>query len=97
MELRIELDDRTIEILARKIAEQIPTKPQKMVYTTSEVAKLLDTNEQKVSMWRREGLLKGIRKGNGWIFRHQEVEKFLVLCDGLEIGTPEKCQEVKRK
>lgn len=96
MELRIELDDLTICKLAEEIAARIPERSGKLVYSTEEIAEELDTNVQKISLWRREGLLKGIRKGNGWIYRAEEVNRFLKLYEGLEIGNAEKCRKVKK-
>ena len=47
-------------------------------------------------MWRREGLIAGLRLGNGWIYRAEEVERFLRQYEGTEIGTTEKCRKEKK-
>ena len=96
MKMTMEFDDQFIETLAEMVAKKIPATPQKMTLTTEEVAQELSTYPQKVSLWRREGLLPGIRSGNTWIFRRETVEEFLKLYEGLEIGTEEKCRKVKK-
>ena len=96
MKMTMEFDDQFIETLAEMVAKKIPATPQKMVYTTEQLAEELGTYPAKISLWRREGLLPGIRSGNTWIFRRETVEEFLKLYEGLEIGTEEKCRKVKK-
>lgn len=95
MELKIELDEKTLDVLAQKISASIAPQ-RKLAYTTEELANELGTYPQKISMWRREGLIAGLRLGNGWIYRAEEVERFLRQYEGTEIGTTEKCRKEKK-
>lgn len=93
MEVKLELDEQTLDMLADRIAGKL-RKPKPLVYTTEQLADLLHTYPQKISLWRREGLIPGIRFGNSWVFRQEAVEQFLEENEGREIGTAEK---IRRK
>ena len=96
MKMTMEFDDQFLETLAEMVAKKIPATPQKMTLTTEEVASELNTYPAKISLWRREGLLPGIRSGNGWIFRRQTIESFLEIYEGCELGSQEKIERVKK-
>lgn len=83
MELKVILDDRTIDQLAEKLAALIG-EPKVLSYTAEDLAEKLHTYPQKINQWRREGRIKGIKKGAGWIYRPEEVDRFLRSREGVD-------------
>lgn len=59
--------------------------------TTDEVARMLHTNKRLVGLWRRKGMLKGIRSSYGYIYRDDWIAEFTDKFAGLEITSEEKC------
>ena len=63
----------------------------KKTYTTKEVAYMLNLQStDKVDLLRKKGVLKGIKKGNGFIFADYVIAGFLHDYEGLDISNEEK-------
>lgn len=59
-------------------------------YTTKQLAKILNlSGTQKVDQLRKAGAIKGIKKGNGYIFTSNEINAFLNDFNGLDISNEE--------
>jgi predicted site-specific integrase-resolvase len=44
--------------------------------TVEQVAAIFGRDTRTIYRWRKGGLIKGIRDGNFWLFRDQEIERF---------------------
>jgi len=60
-----------------------------LTYTTAQLAAELNTTRNLVDILRQEGALTGIKKGNGYIFTHAEIEQFLNEWIGLDMSNRE--------
>lgn len=59
---------------------------EQKTYTTAEVAEIFHTYEDKVNAWRKAGLIKGIKKGRGWIYSSVEIDRFLESVRGKDLS-----------
>lgn len=70
-------------------------------YTTAEIAKMLHVDRHLVGHWRTTGLLSARKLGNNWISTENEINRFLDLTAGLDIGNLQKCriaaQSIKKR
>lgn len=72
------------------ILELLKNQQTLKTYTTKEVAEILNlARTDKIDILRAEGALRGIKKGNGWIYPKFEVEQFLHDYLDLDISNRE--------
>lgn len=64
-------------------------------YTTAEVAEAFRCNVRQISKLRRNGLLKGIRAGHGFVYSEREIETFYDTYAGCDLRTEEKMRFAK--
>lgn len=57
-----------------------------LTYTTQQLAEQLNTSRNLIDILRQEGALTGIKKGNGYIFTHTEIERFLDEWTGMDMS-----------
>ena len=58
-----------------------------IVYTVKEVSEILKTNVTYVNKLRKAGLLRFMKIGS-YKVRKEELERFLLECEGLDITDP---------
>lgn len=75
------------ENLLREILDELHklNMQTKKVYTAEDLADLMHTYVDKVNAWRRAGLITGIKKGRGYIYTSEEVDRFLKSNTGKEL------------
>jgi len=61
-----------------------------ILYSTSDLCKILGVNRAKIEQYREAGLLNGRRFGRGWYFTTNEVSQFLERTSGLDLSNPDK-------
>lgn len=64
-------------------------------YTTADIAAELHCNVRQIGKLRRNGLLKGIRAGHGYVFSEKEIEQFYDTYAGADLSTDEKMKFAK--
>lgn len=58
----------------------------KKVFTTQEVAEICSTYPAKVNIWRKAGLIQGIKKGQEFIYTNIELDRFLKENTGKDLS-----------
>lgn len=66
-------------------------------YSTTDLARELHTDRNKIDLLRNSGLIHGIKIGRGYIFPKQEVDRFLHDLLDQDLSNPESIEEVKGK
>lgn len=69
---------------------------QEMIYTVSEVAKILKTSEDYVYKLQKAGLLRFIKIGR-WKCRKTTLEAFLEKYEGMDITDPFNVKELEHE
>ena len=64
-------------------------------YSTSELAQEFRCNVRQIGKLRRNGLLKGIMAGHGYVFSEKEIERFYDTYAGADLRTEEKMRFAK--
>lgn len=64
-----------------------------ITYNTDEVAYLLGTRRQTITMYREIGILKAIKTGKRYMFSQAEIERFQRDYEGLDISNRLKALE----
>ena len=72
-------------------------KEERLVYSTSELAQVLNTHPNRINMLREEGAITGVRNGKEWIFEKEEAELFLKTFRGMDLSNQAKVKEAVRK
>ena len=75
--------DEVVELL-QSILNRL--EPSELVYTTQELAIKLKTHDQRIDLYRSEGLISSIKNGQGFIFTQQAVDQFLEDFDGMDLS-----------
>ena len=89
-----------MEDLLKEILKEIRSKRHPpLVYTTEELADELHTHAHRINDLRRLGAIEGIKKGTGWIYSAEEVNRFLKEYKGADLGTVKsiKVEVMKRR
>lgn len=64
-------------------------------YTTADIAAELHCNVRQIGKLRRNGLLKGIRAGHGYVFAESDTETFYDRYAGCDLSSEEKMRFAK--
>ena len=64
-------------------------------YSTSELAQEFRCNVRQIGKLRRNGLLKGIRAGHGYVFAESDIETFYERYAGCDLSSEEKMRFAK--
>lgn len=64
-------------------------------FTSQDLADKLHCNVRQIGKLRRNGLLKGIRAGHGYVFSEKEIEQFYDTYAGADLSTDEKMKFAK--
>lgn len=60
-------------------------------YTTADIAEMFHVDRHLVGHWRNTGLLLSRKLGNSWVSTEDEINRFLQLTVGMDIGNRQKC------
>lgn len=64
-------------------------------FTTQDLADKLHCNVRQIGKLRRNGLLKGIRAGHGYVFADSDVATFYERYAGCDLSSEEKMRFAK--
>lgn len=64
-------------------------------YTTADIAAEPHCNVRQIGKLRRNGLLKGIRAGHGYVFAESDIETFYERYAGCDLSSEEKMRFAK--
>lgn len=77
-------------IAAMPVASGSNPQPYKLAYTAEELAEAMSVaDKRKIDEWRRNGLLRGIKTGKGWIYSRNEVAEFMTRYSGMDLSSPQ--------
>ena len=66
-----------------------------LVYTTHELALKLKTHDQRIDLYRNEGLISAIKNGQGFVYTQRAVDQFLEDFDGMDLSSKTAIQIAK--
>ncbi|MSA71335.1 hypothetical protein [Holdemania massiliensis] len=79
--------------LLQSILERL--EPSELVYTTHELALKLKTHDQRIDLYRNEGLISAIKNGQGFVYTQRSVDQFLEDFDGMDLSSKTAIQIAK--
>ncbi|WNH09999.1 helix-turn-helix domain-containing protein [Thalassobellus suaedae] len=74
------VDPELVEAVAKKIIEltgQEVKKPEELVYTVEEVARLSDNSTQTIRIHINKGILKAHKVGKPWLIKESNLKRYL--------------------
>ena len=89
-------DKIALQIESLRIEDKEDAFKKLEMLTQEEVATLLKTSRQNISMLRDVGILKAIKVGQRYLFSIEELQEFQLKYEGFDVGNKVKALEAYR-
>ena len=89
-------DKIALQIESLRIEDKEDAFKKLEMLTQEEVATLLKTSRQNISMLREVGILKAIKVGQRYLFSIEELQEFQLKYKGYDVGNRVKATEAYR-
>lgn len=89
-------DKIALQIESLRIEDKEEAFKKLEMLTQEEVAALLKTSRQNISMLRDVGILKAIKVGQKYLFSIEELQEFQLKYKGFDVGNKVKATEAYR-
>lgn len=63
----------------------------------SELAQRLGVKQKKIALWRKEGLIHGVKIAQGWAYSEKQINAFFDLYQDKDISTIEAIRKIKAR
>lgn len=57
------------------------------IKTEKEIAQMLKTNPRRIALWRKAGLIQGIKTGRQWIYKESDINYFVDKYKGKDLSS----------
>jgi hypothetical protein len=79
--LQVTLADEQLEDLARRIAAQVSSRPDKVLYTEKEAAEMLGVSPCSLRNWRSAGKIQCATRGKPCLYRREHIDQAAVFLE----------------
>lgn len=89
----MELSQTNFNLLTNQVEElkEALNRLQRRPLRTDEAAKYIGVDKSKIVMYRKLGMIGGVKCGHGWIYLQDDLDGMIREYAGMEIDTEENC------